>query len=101
MTEKGILSGKGEGIFDPESPVTREEFVKMLVLALFPDETGTGSPYSDVDASMWSFPYIAAANRLGLVYGFTDGGFSPERQHYKTGYGGYAVPRGTKRHSLN
>lgn len=78
MTEKGILSGKGEGIFDPESPVTREEFVKMLVLALFPDETGTESPYSDVDASMWSFPYIAAANRLGLVYGFTDGGFHPK-----------------------
>ena len=74
LAEKGIISGNGDGSFSPESNVTREQFVKMLVLAF--DLPLTGSCYfSDVDANEWYYPYIAAASNSGLVNGISESEF--------------------------
>jgi hypothetical protein len=30
LFQRGIVSGKGDGLYDPTAPITREEFVAML-----------------------------------------------------------------------
>ena len=32
MAKAGIISGKGNNLFDPDSPITRAEFVKIIVI---------------------------------------------------------------------
>ena len=69
----GIVNGIAEGLFAPERPVTREELVKMAVLAagLSPESDGT-LPFADVAAGDWMYPYIAAAVKAGLVNGISE-----------------------------
>ena len=75
LREKGIVSGRSEEIFDPTSTVTREEFAKMLVLAIgCYDETAT-TEFADVSADAWSYSYIASAAKNGLINGIGNGKF--------------------------
>lgn len=69
----GVVNGVQEGIFEPARPVTREELVKMAVLAagLAPEPEGS-LPFSDIAADDWMYPYIAAAVRAGMVTGITE-----------------------------
>ncbi len=79
----GILSGDERGNLNLSSPVTRAEFVTMAVKAL----PGGGnivqaatSPYPDVPRSHWASGYVEAGVRAGLVSGFSDGTFRPNRR---------------------
>lgn len=66
---RGIISGKGEGLFMPNQTITREEFVKLIV-EMFDllDETAVSS-FSDVDANAWYAPYVASAEKHGIISG--------------------------------
>lgn len=68
----GIVNGKGAGQFAPLDSVTREEFVKMLVLALNMEAAQKTVSFADTDNSAWYAPYIACAVENGLVNGITD-----------------------------
>lgn len=75
----GILDGT-----NPESPVTRAEFAKMLVAASsYKDSVSSeGSGYSlfqDVKSSHWASEYIRCAVSEGWMTGYTDGTFRPEQ----------------------
>jgi len=74
-TEK-IMEGDGNGNFDPKRPIRREEFLKILLLALDVeiDETGD-SVFSDVNGSDWYAPFVNTAYKLGLSNGMGDGSF--------------------------
>ncbi len=77
LAEKGIISGRGDGNFYPNDTVTREEFVKIIVMAFDAlDEKATAS-FDDVAEDRWSYKYIATANRLGLVTGLDEHTFNP------------------------
>ena len=70
MKNTGIFVGEnigGSPCFSPDKPVSRGEFVTMLVRALnLPtDEAVTETGYSDVP--QWLRPYLAAAIRSGLT----------------------------------
>lgn len=70
MKNTGIFVGENIGgcpCFSPDKPVSRGEFVTMLVRALnLPtDEAVTETGYSDVP--QWLKPYLAAAIRSGLT----------------------------------
>jgi hypothetical protein len=72
LKEKGIVTGNGEGGFEPNGFVTREQFTKMLVLSLnieIPYDYGL--PFNDVPRDGWAYPYIAAAYKNGLVNGMS------------------------------
>ena len=69
LYNNGIISGKANGIFAPADSVTRAEFVKMIVLALFETDSSASSDFADVDKNSWSYPYISTAFKMGLVQG--------------------------------
>lgn len=70
LVEKGIVSGDDKGNFSPEQQVTREEFVKMIVLTLGLETDSTAAlPFEDIAEGDWSYPYIAAAYEAGIISG--------------------------------
>ena len=77
MKNTGLFVGEcinGETCFQPEKTVTRGEFVAMLVQALgLPvEETATNTGFSD-DVPSWLRPYLAAAQRAGLMENWQEG----------------------------
>ncbi|MBQ4515975.1 MAG: S-layer homology domain-containing protein, partial [Clostridia bacterium] len=73
LHEKGIISGRGDGSFAPDAPVTREEFVKMLVAALGFETSEDAADFSDVTGNEWFAPYVYSAYKNGIVSGMGDG----------------------------
>jgi len=62
MAAHEILAGKGNNRFDPEAAVTREQFARIMVVAL---QLKMGSSYApsfnDVSKDSWAFRYVEAA----------------------------------------
>jgi peptide/nickel transport system substrate-binding protein len=79
LAARGVVSGTASGRFSPESPVTREQFAKMIVLAKGLSEVKPARPtFSDVPATRWSFGFVEAAAKAGYVSGIGAGRFGPE-----------------------
>ncbi len=78
LAEKGILNGMGDGSFAPDSAVTREQFVKIIVEA-FNVEGVTTNAFTDVEKGRWSEKYILAAFENGIAGGMGNGIFAPEK----------------------
>ncbi len=80
LVGRGILSGYGDGTFGPRITVQRCEYAKMLVgITNTPLSTSVSTPYADVPAWEWYFPYVNSS--LSYITGFTDNGvltFQPE-----------------------
>lgn len=72
-----LIDGLGNGRFAPDDPVTREQFAKLLVLALGlpPAAPPEAPPFPDVAADRWSAGYIVAAQPFMARY--SDGLFRP------------------------
>lgn len=75
LKDKGVLSGYADGSFAPDKTVTREEFVKMIVIAFEIDTDGADSHFYDVFEDDWFYPYVSAAYRKGIVTGNDKGLF--------------------------
>ena len=74
LVKAGIIDGYG-GNFNPDTPMTRAELAKVLVLA-FGLTPGGGSTFADVSPTHWSAPYIAALVDAGIAVG-DNGNFLP------------------------
>lgn len=83
LSALGILSGDGSGTLNLSSRITRAEFVTMLVRAT-PGGSQIGqaatSPYPDVPRSHWASGFVEAAVSQGLVSGYSDGTFRPNKE---------------------
>ena len=66
---RGIISGKSEGNFAPGEDVTRNEFVKMMVVAVGKYDKGATVEFNDLPSTHWSYAYVASAVNAGLVNG--------------------------------
>ena len=69
LAAAGVVNGYPDQTFRPLQQVTREEFVKMVILAAGIPTMDAAVGFDDVDASAWYAPYIAAAVQSGLVNG--------------------------------
>ncbi|MCG7382397.1 S-layer homology domain-containing protein [Paenibacillus sp. ACRRY] len=83
MTNLSILEGKGQGTFQPNASITREEAAALLVRMLKQTSGSTGllsTTYADAsDISVWAKPYVQKVYQLGLMRG-SDGLFRPQDQ---------------------
>ncbi|MCH5184509.1 MAG: S-layer homology domain-containing protein [Oscillospiraceae bacterium] len=76
LAERGIISGKSDGIFAPNDNITRAEFAKILVNTLnLTDPNAQTSDFSDVKESDWYYSAVASAFRKGVITGYGDGRF--------------------------
>ena len=75
LAAKGIVGGKAEKTFAPNDYITREEFVKILVLAFEITGDGAELDFSDVSKDDWFCPYLSKAVANGVVSGYDNGKF--------------------------
>jgi len=71
LTEKGVVSGGGEGKFNPTDNVTREQFLKMLIEAAEIETDEAENTFADV-LDAWYKPYVLKAKSFGIVNGISD-----------------------------
>ncbi|GBF73250.1 hypothetical protein PA598K_01535 [Paenibacillus sp. 598K] len=78
--QAGYVKGYEDGTFQPARPVTRAEFVVMLVNALQPINRPTALPdFRDAGAIRdWARPAVSQAVQSGLMQGYEDGSFRPD-----------------------
>ena len=80
LAAAGVIGGYPDGLFHPDDPATRQQFAKMVLLALGRTPTlGMSTPFVDLqpaDGSLYPNAYIALAYSLGITEGIT---LSPPR----------------------
>ncbi len=75
MASRLVVSGVGNGKYEPERNITRAEFAAIMVRALgLAPQTGTAA-FSDVSVGDWYCGYIDTAVSYGLILGYGDGNF--------------------------
>jgi uncharacterized repeat protein (TIGR02543 family) len=77
MANMGIMSGRTDTIFDPDTPITRAELA--VVCARFDTGEVEGvNRFSDIEGH-WAQADIERAAALGWIEGYEDGTFRPDR----------------------
>ncbi|HEX3012444.1 MAG TPA: S-layer homology domain-containing protein, partial [Syntrophomonadaceae bacterium] len=77
MAALGAVSGYADGSFKPNTPITRAEFVTMLVKALKLTARGNGPTFKDT-AGHWASTNMSIATASGLISGYGDGYINPD-----------------------
>ena len=77
--EKKLVQGYPDGTFRPDQPITRAEFLVMLVKALGLKGGEAALPFTDRDKiGPWAREAVAIAVQEGIVTGYADGTFRPD-----------------------
>ncbi len=77
LAARGIINGKGGGLFDPDANVTRAEFATIITRGLGLKEETTGV-FKDVPSTKWYAGYVGTAAKYGIVNGVGNNMFDPE-----------------------
>jgi len=72
LSEKGIVSGDGTGKFAPNDNVTREQFLKMLLMSASVEADEAENTFVDIAEGAWYNEYVLKAKGLGIVNGVSD-----------------------------
>lgn len=76
LASLGILSGVGNGRFDPERSITRAEFT--VIAMKFANTSGGGvNIFSDVNEDDWFYSAVVDSTQYGWINGYPDGTFRP------------------------
>lgn len=75
LKSKKIIDGTANNKFEPDSAITREEFVKMIVLAFDMYNANAETTFSDTNSIFWHYRYIASAQAAGIIKGVSDSEF--------------------------
>ena len=78
LANKGIIAGRGNGVFEPDAPVSRKEAVKIIVLSLGIADGDAKIGLGDVSSNDWAYSYICSAVSAGVVNGDENGNFKPD-----------------------
>lgn len=80
----GLMNGLGDGLFYPDSPITRQEMAVLLdrVISSQTSLQAPKSPFTDVsrEQNSWSYDAILHLSESGLLQGYPDGTFRPHAQ---------------------
>jgi len=76
----GLVQGFPDRTFKPNNALTRAELATLIVRARkIPLPDVTSRVFKDMPKTHWAAPYILAAKKEGLVKGYPDGTFRPNR----------------------
>lgn len=76
----GIPTGHGNYVIEPDSNVTRAQFIRMMAM-LSGDDIYTNfrsTPATDIHITSWHAPYFIWAANIRLVEGYDDGTLRPD-----------------------
>lgn len=76
LVKSGVLSGSGDGNYNPSNSVTRAEIAKMISLVFGLDAVETDA--TDVPKDAWYNGFVGALKAKGIMSGYEDGSFKPE-----------------------
>ena len=77
LQDEDVVRGYDDGTYKPTNSINRAEFVKIAILSMGETPEG-GNCFPDVN-NEWYAPYICKAKDLGLVQGYPDNYFRPEK----------------------
>jgi hypothetical protein len=79
LVDEEIVSGNPDGSFKPDNPVNRAEFVKMVILAMYPElaDFEASACFDDVAETDWFAPYVCASKSKKVVEGYDGNVFKP------------------------
>lgn len=73
LSRRGIINGNGDGNYEPERRVTREEFVKLVVNAFgLTGEPKAEISFKDMASDDWFYPYILIAHSNSVISGINE-----------------------------
>lgn len=80
VVKDGVLS-LTKNYFNPETTVSRSDFNSALLktLGYTSANADVNNPFSDVNAERADYADILLSSNIGLIYGYTDGTFKPDR----------------------
>lgn len=80
LQRRGIIDGYGDGSFGPQNNITRAEALKVILEALGETpELVNVSEFDDVSTNAWYSGYVHVAKKKGIVNGYGDGTFGPNK----------------------
>lgn len=77
LQNEGVVQGYPDGTYKPADTINRAEFVKIILESAGIAPEG-GNCFPDV-TDQWFAPYVCKAKAEGLIQGYPDGTFKPER----------------------
>lgn len=72
---KSIINGVSDTEFGPGKFVTREEFAKMIILAVYGEVESDAAPFDDVASSSWYGKYVAYGHKNNVINGISENTF--------------------------
>ncbi len=79
LTHVGAVEGNPDGTFAPGRGLNRAEFLKIATRSASFLQVTPGDCFPDVTADAWFSAFVCGAKERGVVQGYPDGRFHPER----------------------
>ncbi len=89
LSESGIVSGDGTGYFNPDGNVTREQFLKMIIMAADIETDNGEKTFSDVSDDAWYKDYVLTAKKTWYCKRRFRNGVWYWYKYNTSGYGSY------------
>ena len=80
LSANEVISGSGDGNFRPNDFVTRDEFVKILIVGLEISGDEEKNHFEDIDQTDWSYQYANIAKNRNIAGGIGNGLFGKGMQ---------------------
>ncbi|MDB9312160.1 S-layer homology domain-containing protein [Spirulina sp. CS-785/01] len=80
LAHADLVSGFGNGTFQPDAPINRAQYAALLVKVFNPPPIRPASQFLDVPTYFWGHGAILQAYRAGFISGFPDRTFHPEQK---------------------
>ncbi|NCB50252.1 MAG: hypothetical protein EOM54_00015 [Clostridia bacterium] len=77
MGSRMVVTGTGNGIYEPERSITRAEFAAIIVRALGLAQGTAESSFGDVTVTDWFNGYVDTATSYNLITGYDSASFAP------------------------
>lgn len=72
LSKDGVLSGTGNGAFEPDRTVTRGEAAKIISVAFNITATDGELNFADVPDGSWQYPYVLSLYSAGITNGISE-----------------------------